>query len=217
MDAICFFSQFPNMGWKWTVQNLLSIHVYHKILWESQFNPYFYKIFQGIMLPIHKTIFYGTTPRFSKEAKIDIFLVERWFNEETFTYIRVFWSIVAQYVLPYYVLDKILAREIAYQIVGQGGLTKSLREQKKAIWLAFLLKCGAFTLHDYGHAVKEVEIITPLNWPQLQGYSMTKIKFLNTLPLWLNSNSLLMKRIPLMTSFKELKHLHRSYIWHHYC
>jgi len=27
MDAICFCSQFPNMGWKWTVQNPLHIHV----------------------------------------------------------------------------------------------------------------------------------------------------------------------------------------------
>ena len=27
MDAICFCSQFPNMGWKWTIQNHLPIHV----------------------------------------------------------------------------------------------------------------------------------------------------------------------------------------------
>jgi len=57
MDAICFFSQFPNMGWKWIVQNPLPIHVYYKILWESQFHPHFYKICQGITLPIHKTFF----------------------------------------------------------------------------------------------------------------------------------------------------------------
>ncbi len=65
MDAICFCSQFENMVWKWIVQNPLPIHVYHKILWESQFNPHFYKIYHDILLPIHKTIFDRITPSFS--------------------------------------------------------------------------------------------------------------------------------------------------------
>lgn len=90
MDAICFYSKFPNMRWKWTVQNPLHIHIYHKILWESQFHPHFYKICQGVMLPIHKTVFDRTTPRFSKDSKVEILLVSRWFEVEKFTYIRVF-------------------------------------------------------------------------------------------------------------------------------
>lgn len=56
MDAICFSYKFPNMGWKWTVQNLLSIHMYLKILLESQFHPHFYKICQRFMLAIHKEV-----------------------------------------------------------------------------------------------------------------------------------------------------------------
>lgn len=43
MDAIYFSSKFPNMGWKWNVQDPLHIHMYHNILWESQFHPHFYK------------------------------------------------------------------------------------------------------------------------------------------------------------------------------
>lgn len=66
------------------------------------------------MLPIYKTIFDKMAPRLSKEAKIDIFPVIRWFDEETFTYIRVFGSIAALHVIPYYVPDKLLAREIDY-------------------------------------------------------------------------------------------------------
>lgn len=120
MDVVCFCSQFPNMGWKWTIQNPLPIHVYHKILWESKFNPHFYKIYQGIMLPIHKTIFDRMAPRFFEEAKIDILLVVRWFNDKTFTYIKVFGSIVSSRFLPYYVPDKLLGREITYQTVGFG-------------------------------------------------------------------------------------------------
>jgi len=40
--------------------------------------------------------------------------VTRWFKEETFTYIRVFGSITSPHILPYYVPDKLMAREIAY-------------------------------------------------------------------------------------------------------
>ena len=30
MDSICYVSKFPLMGWKWTTQDPLPIHVYHK-------------------------------------------------------------------------------------------------------------------------------------------------------------------------------------------
>jgi len=79
-----------------------------------------------------------------------------------FTYIRVVRSIYSLHVLPYYVPDKLLAREIAYQITGEGGLTKGLKEQKKSIWPAFPLQCGSFALHAYGYVAKEAEIIMSL-------------------------------------------------------
>ena len=72
MDAICFVSKFPLMGQKWTIQNPLPIQVYHKELWDSKFTPYFYKIYHGVMLPIHKMLYNTNAPRFSPEAEIDI-------------------------------------------------------------------------------------------------------------------------------------------------
>lgn len=101
------------------------------------------------MLPIYKSIFDKIDPGLSKEAKIDNFPVARWFGEETFTYIRVFGSIAAPNVLPYYVTNKLLEREIVYQAIGD-GLTKA-----HLIWPTFLLHCGTFALHDYGNAVKK--------------------------------------------------------------
>ena len=80
------------------------------------------------MLPIHKAVFYRIAHSFSKEAEVDIFPVARWFGEDTFTYIRVFWSISSLHVLPSYAPYKLLAREIAYQIAGEGGLTRGLKE-----------------------------------------------------------------------------------------
>lgn len=103
------------------------------------------------MLPIHRQIYNWDAPRFSKEDEVDILPVVRLFGEETFTYIRVFCSITPPHVLPYYVLDKLIAREIDYQIASEGGLSKALKEEKKvhlayisfAIWSIFTTGFGA--------------------------------------------------------------------------
>lgn len=91
------------------------------------------------MLLIHKQLYNWDAPRFSKEAKVDILPVARWFGEETLTYIRVFGSISSPHLLPYYVLDKLMAREIAYQTTSEGGMRKTLKDSKKAIWPTFPL------------------------------------------------------------------------------
>ena len=72
MDAICFGSKFPLMGWKWTTQDPLPIHIYHKDMWESNFEPHFFNICHEVMLPIHKRIYSRDAPGFSQEAEIDI-------------------------------------------------------------------------------------------------------------------------------------------------
>ena len=84
------------------------------------------------------------------------------FGEEWFTYIRVFGSTVPPHVLPLYVPNKLLAREIAYQTCSKGGLTKDLKDKKKAIWPQFPITFGAFSLFDVGHAFGEVENVTCL-------------------------------------------------------
>ena len=49
------------------------------------------------------------------------------------------------------------------------GLSRGLKEQKKAIWPTFPLQCGAFSLHNYGHALKEAEIIKSLKLATVLG------------------------------------------------
>lgn len=109
MDAICYISKFPLMGWKWTTQDPLPIHIYHKELWDSKFTPYFYKICHGIMLPLYKMSYDKDPPRFSPEAEVDMLPVARWFGEELFTYVKVFGSLASPHVLPLYVPHKLLA------------------------------------------------------------------------------------------------------------
>ena len=82
------------------------------------------------MLPIHQVVFDKRTPRLSDEAKIYFIPIGRWFGEDIFTYVRFYGSLAPPHVLPLYVLDKLLAREIAYQTVGD-GLKKTLKKAKK--------------------------------------------------------------------------------------
>lgn len=81
MDSICYVSKFPVMGWKWTTQDPLPIHVYHKILWDSQFTPYFYQICHGLILPLYRMLCDKDPPKCSPEAQIDIIPITRWFGE----------------------------------------------------------------------------------------------------------------------------------------
>jgi len=53
MDAVCFSFHFQIMGWKWTPQDPMPIHVYHKALWKYCFNEHLDQICQGVMLPIY--------------------------------------------------------------------------------------------------------------------------------------------------------------------
>lgn len=88
------------------------------------------------------------------------------FTEENFTYVRVFGSLVAPHVLPIYVPDKLLARKVSYQTVGH-GITKVLKDSKKAIWPQFLIQCGAYALGNYNHAVLEIKQIEGMQLPTI--------------------------------------------------
>lgn len=162
IDSICYVSKFPVMGWKWTTQDPLPIHVYHKVLWDSQFTPYFYQICHGLILPLYRMLYDKDPTRCSPKAQIGIIPIARWFGEELFTYVRVFGSTVPPHVLPLYIPNKLLAREIAYQTCSEGILTKDLKDKKKAIWPQFPVVCGAFSLFDLGHTFTEVQSMTCL-------------------------------------------------------
>lgn len=140
----------------------LPVHVYHKELWDSQFTPYFYQICHGIMFPLYKMLYDKDPLRCSPESEVDILPVARWFGRELYTYVRVFTSSSTPHVLPLHIPNKLLAREISYQTCGKGGLTKDLKDKKKAIWPQFPVSCGAFSLFYVGHAFTEVKNMTCL-------------------------------------------------------
>lgn len=205
MYILCFNSEYLVLGWRWTPQDPKPIHIYHQILWKSHYKDNLYQICNGFMLPIYYAIFDKLAPRISEEAGIDLTTVANWFGEEKFTYIRLFGSLTKPHVLPLYVPDKLLARELAYQITIE-GTSKTLRNSKKQVWPIFPLRCSVYTLHNYKHAEKEAEkykcsILQP---------SPTDNMILEKFPItFLNKPSLqglIMKRMNLMTCFPQQKH-----------
>ena len=85
MDAICYISKFPLMGWKWTTQDPLPIHIYHKELWDSKFTLYFYNICHGIMLPLYKCCMIKTLQDFLPKQR-SIFSTLRDGSENNFSH-----------------------------------------------------------------------------------------------------------------------------------
>lgn len=85
VDTICFNSDFPIMGWKWTIQDPTPTDVYDKYLWKTQYKNHFYKISDGFILPIHQAILNRSTPQLSKEVSIDLTPIDSSFREEIFT------------------------------------------------------------------------------------------------------------------------------------
>ena len=120
LDTLCFNSEFHVLGWRWTPQDPMPIHIYHQKLWKAHYKHHLYQVCNGFMLPIHYAIFDKAAPKISSQAEIDLTAIGRWFGEEKFTYVRVFGSHAKPHVLPLYAPDKLLAREIAYQLTSEG-------------------------------------------------------------------------------------------------
>ena len=57
LDSLCFNSEFPMLGWKWTPKDPAPIHIYHKFLWKGNFKNHFYKVCHGFLIPVYQTIF----------------------------------------------------------------------------------------------------------------------------------------------------------------
>ena len=108
----------------------MPIHIYHQKLWKAHYKHHLYQVCNDFMLPIHYSIFDKLDPNISYQAGVDLKSIGRWFREEKFTYVRVFGSQAKPHVLPLYIPDKLLAREVAYQITSE-GVTRTLKSKKK--------------------------------------------------------------------------------------
>jgi hypothetical protein len=155
MDAICFMTPFPLMGWSWTPDSAEPIHIYHSKLWEDKAKDFFYEICNWVAVSMHIAIFGHPPPRISDTVVANLDKVADWYIEEHFSYIRVFGCSVPPYALPQFLPDRLVCREVARQTV-LGGISKELKAVQKKVWPSFPLQIGVFSLLDFSHSKVEV-------------------------------------------------------------
>jgi hypothetical protein len=156
MDAICFKTPFPLMNWSWNPSCLEPVHEYHSALWEDNAKDHFYEICHYIIIPLHKTFFGCDPPRISHTVLENINTVADFFIEEHFSYIRVFGCAIPPHALPKILPDRLICKEIAYQLV-KGGIGIELKAQAKKSWPQFPVYIGNFTLSNFAHSKVEAE------------------------------------------------------------
>jgi hypothetical protein len=158
MDAICFRNPFTLMNWSWTPTVTEPIHFYHAKLWEENSKDSFYEICHNMVIPIHENI-YGHPPRKILEQIMgNLSAIVDWYIEELFSYIRVFGCYISPHVLPRFLPDRLVCREVANQIVS-GGITKKMKATQKRIWPTFPIQVGVFSLSHFGHAKVEASTL----------------------------------------------------------
>lgn len=160
VDAVCSSNSFPLMGWTWN-PDMPPVHIYCGKLWASNFKKHFYEICDNFMAPLHSLVFNKPAPRLSIEARNTVRSIGDWYIQEFYTYIRILGHTSAPHLLPKYVPDWLVLREIAYQTMVE-GVTALLSFHSKKTWPKFPIKVGIFTLLNGRHALKEAAAIKEL-------------------------------------------------------
>ena len=44
LDTLCFNSEFPMIGWRWTPQDPMPIHIFHQKLWKAHYKHHLYQV-----------------------------------------------------------------------------------------------------------------------------------------------------------------------------
>jgi hypothetical protein len=162
MDAICFRTPFPLMSWSWNPSCTEPIHKYHSTLWEDHAKDSFYEICHFVIIPLHKILFGLEPPRISQAIIENLKTVADWFIEEHFSYVRVFGCAIPPHALPKILPDRLICREVAYQLVN-GGIGIELKAQQKKSWPYFPVYLGKFALLNFGHSKVEAEALSEIN------------------------------------------------------
>jgi hypothetical protein len=156
MDAICFMTPFPLMNWSWNVSCPEPVHKYHSALWEENAKNVFYEVCHYVIIPLHKIFFGCEPPRISNTIIENLKSVADWFIEENFSYVRVYGCSIPPHALPKILPDRLICREVAYQLVN-GGIGLELKAQQKKAWPSFPVYIGKFILLNIGHSKAEAE------------------------------------------------------------
>jgi hypothetical protein len=117
LDVVCASNCFPGMGWYWNPTSF-PIHVYCFQLWEKNYRRHFYDICDNFMAPLYVMIYNQNPLRLSPKSMQVVKDIGDWYIGKYYTYVRIYGCASAPHLLPKYIPDKLVVREIAYQDGG---------------------------------------------------------------------------------------------------
>jgi hypothetical protein len=92
-------------------------------LWDINYKKYLYDICEYSLVPLFIVIFNHPHHRVSQGAITSVKEIGDWYIGKYYTYFKIYGCSQAPHHLPKYVPEKILAREISYEIAGDGVIT----------------------------------------------------------------------------------------------
>jgi hypothetical protein len=136
-------------------------------LWEENAKDSFYEICHFVVIPVHQMLYGCTPPRISETVIGNLKVVVDWFIEENFSYIRVFGCSIPLHALLKFLPDRMVCREVAYQIVI-GSIGIELKTTQKKLWPVFPVQIGKFSLLNLGHSKVEVAALEEVKLVDLE-------------------------------------------------
>ena len=131
LDVMCSSIEFPSLGWKWE-PNILSVHVYCKMLWENKYKEDYELICNGLFSTLYQVFFGEEAPCLSPEGQKIVKEYGDWYMTPYGVYIRISSSTKPPHWFPHFIPDTMLLQEIAYQTY-MNGVVASLCRNKKGL------------------------------------------------------------------------------------
>jgi hypothetical protein len=167
MDVICYMTPFPLMNWSWNPDCIEPIHDYHSKLWKENVKEFFYEVCHYVVIHVHKILDGCAPPRISKKIVENLKAIADWFIEENFSYVRVFRCSIPPHALLKFLPDRLVGREVAYQIVT-GGIGTKLKASQKKFWPIFPVQIGKFLMLNFGHTKVEAATLKDIKLVDLE-------------------------------------------------
>jgi len=128
LDLVCTAIHFLEIKLQWG-SGSPAIHEMFQVMWTNRYPVHFYFICNMIMPQVFQALNGILPSRLSIEARNAIQSPGHWYLEELFTIIRVVGNKVVHY-LPWFVPDRLVVREIAFQTAYCGAIACLTKHQK---------------------------------------------------------------------------------------
>ena len=149
MDIFCVTYSFLTISWNQT-RNYPRVNIYCSDMWEDNFVPRIYDIYDLFLGSLYHKIFKADAPVFLVRARALISLHGDWYVREYFSYFRI-WGSKTVHLLPIIVPDRMVLQEFSFQTFIDGTHPKLAKKKRKS-WPKFPLHIDSLVIQNSIHA-----------------------------------------------------------------